>query len=74
VGDGGGDPIASAEGRGGVRVRRGPAGTGGHRGRATATTVAEDERRNVEVIVSPFEVSVLSVEFATSSTRSLAVC
>ena len=76
MGDGGGDPTASVEGRGGVGVRRGPAGTGGHGGRATAaaTAVVEDEGRGAEAIVSPFEVSVLSVEFAASSTCSLVVC
>ena len=30
AGDGGGDPIISAKGRGGAGVRRRPAGTGGH--------------------------------------------
>ncbi|XP_066374080.1 uncharacterized protein [Miscanthus floridulus] len=57
AGDGGGDLTASAEGRGGVKVRRGPAGTGGPGGRATiaATTVVEDEGRSAEAIVSPFE-------------------
>ena len=64
MGDGGGDPIAFTEGRGGVGVRRGPASTGGHGGRATAaaTTVAEDEGCSAEAVVSPFEVSVLLVE------------
>ena len=44
---GGGDATTSAEGRGGAGVRRGPAGTGGHGGRATAaaTAVVEEGRR-----------------------------
>ena len=51
-------------------------GLGRHRGRATAaaTTIAEDEGHGAEAVASPFEVSVLPVEFAISPTRSLVIC
>jgi len=75
VGDGGGDSTASVEERGSVGVERGPAGIGGHGGRTTAaaTAVAEDEGRSAEAVVSPFEVSVLSVEFVASPARPLVI-
>ena len=76
MGDSGGDATTSAEGRGGTGVRRGPTDTDEHGGHAiaAATTVAEDEGRSVETIVSPFEVSVLLVEFAASPAHPLVVC
>ncbi|XP_066351365.1 uncharacterized protein [Miscanthus floridulus] len=57
AGGGGGDATTSAEGRGGVGVRRGPIGTGGHGGRATAATTAvvEAEGHSAEEVVSPFK-------------------
>ncbi|XP_066324090.1 uncharacterized protein [Miscanthus floridulus] len=54
IGNGGGDPTASVEGRQGVGVQRGPAGIGTHGGRAT-TAVAEDKGHNAKAVVSPFE-------------------
>ena len=48
----------------------------GHGGRTTAanTAVAEDEGHSAEAVVSPFKVSVLSVEFVASPARPLVVC
>ncbi|XP_066323608.1 uncharacterized protein [Miscanthus floridulus] len=57
-----GNPTASAEGRGGAGVRRGPAVTDEHGGHATAaaTVVVEDEGRGAEAVVSPVEHLVFS--------------
>ncbi|XP_066361291.1 fruit protein pKIWI501-like [Miscanthus floridulus] len=57
TGNGGGDPTASTEGRGGVGVRRWPVDTSGHGGHATAATtaIAEGEGRSAEAIVSLIE-------------------
>ncbi|XP_066395984.1 uncharacterized protein [Miscanthus floridulus] len=63
AGGGGGDATAPVEDRGGAGVRREPAGTSGHRGRAIAAAITiTEEGHGAKAVASPLEVSVFSAD------------